>query len=357
LIHLTQSPVPQVGRTPFAARGLWAGILAVAVAATALVAPSPTLGFGGDGLRAAANAVRVNGGVLKDGTKVAGGLLPVAGTALLDDIATKRASQMATAGKLEHDLTYVVNRLNASGACWSSVGEIIAWARGYPSYSYERTLDQWLNSRGHREILMGSGYNAAGGAWQRTSDTSDYSVMIFVRLCGSDVPSTLSSGSLAIATPYAPVRRVYFAGGDHTGYQLTETGAVVGTKTYRLGRPSSAPAAGRTYVAGRAYLRITSGVWAGYWIRETSRSYVMGVAWSATYASPRTIYFSAGKYTGYKYDGLGHVVARRTYTLGRSSSAPASGIAVINGRTHFQVSGGIWAGYWVPHSSGMRLPS
>jgi hypothetical protein len=342
-LNLFRRPsAPRHGGKPSSPRRLLAGITILAVAIAGLVGAPPTYGFGGDGLRAEANELRL-----------AGRLAPVVGTALLDDIATKRASQMATAGKLEHDMAYVMKRLNASGVCWSGVGEIIAWARGYPTYSYERTLQQWWNSPTHKAILMTAEYNAAGGAWQRTADTSDYSVMIFVTLCGADTPS-VSSTSLSVQLSYSPAKRVYFAAGQHVGYKLSASGAVLGTKAYTLGSGSSAPATGRSVVNGKAYLRISSGVWAGYWIPETGRSYVMGVAWSSTYANPRTLYFAAGTYTGLKYDSLGTIVARKTYKLASASSAPASAYAIINGQPHFLVSAGVWAGYWVLDTAGVR---
>jgi hypothetical protein len=123
----------------------------------------------------------------------------VAGTALVDDIATKRAAQMVAAGKLEHDIGYVLNRLNQAGVCWSAVGEIIAW-NSRPEYDYDRTMLQWWNSATHHEIMMSPTYNAAGGAWATAEDGGHYSAMVFVALCGSDVPQ-LPYGS----TPFTDV--------------------------------------------------------------------------------------------------------------------------------------------------------
>ena len=97
------------------------------------VAPATTLAYGGDGLRAAANAYRA-----------AAHVQPVGGTELLDDIASHRASQMVRLNRLEHNLDYVTHRLNEAGVCWKGVGEILAWERGWPDYDYQRTAKAWL---------------------------------------------------------------------------------------------------------------------------------------------------------------------------------------------------------------------
>jgi hypothetical protein len=162
-------------------------LLAMAFAASLMAATMatavPSFAFGGDGLRAAANGYRATESVA-----------PVAGTPLLDDIATKRAAQMVASGKLEHDMDYVFNRLQQSGVCWKGVGEIIAWD-SRPEYDYDRTMLQWWNSATHHEILMSAGYNAAGAAWATAEDGGHYSVMVFVTLCGSDVSQVAYNGT------------------------------------------------------------------------------------------------------------------------------------------------------------------
>lgn len=148
-------------------------ILLLGLLLAGLVSAPPTLAYGGDGLRAAANGYRTQYG-----------LAPVVGLALLDDIATARAADMVRNNDLEHDMTYVRNRMNSAGLCWTGFGEIIAWSRG-GDYSYDRTMSQWWNSPTHQAIMMGSSYNAAGGAWKQHADGGYYSVMVFVDLCAS----------------------------------------------------------------------------------------------------------------------------------------------------------------------------
>jgi uncharacterized protein YkwD len=168
---------------------------AASLLAVTLASAGPSLAFGGDGLRASANAYRAGEGVA-----------PVAGTPLVDDIATKRAAQMVAAGKMEHDIGYVLDRLNRAGVCWSAVGEIIAW-NGRSEYDYPATMLQWWESPTHHNIMVSPTYNAAGGAWATREGDGNYSVMVFVKLCGADVPQ-VAFGS----TPFTDIGGSLYGG-------------------------------------------------------------------------------------------------------------------------------------------------
>ncbi len=186
---------------PITARRLLALILLAGLVAGGLAVPASTLAYGGNGLRDAANTYRVDGGLL-NGVPMGGGIAPVAGTALLDDIATQRAADMVRNDSLEHDMAYVRSRFDAAGVCWSAYGEIIAysWSSQPSDYSYTRTMLQWWNSPPHRSVLLDANYNAAGGAWARTTAGKAYSVMVFVKLCGPDAPSAEPQ-----ATPFTDI--------------------------------------------------------------------------------------------------------------------------------------------------------
>jgi hypothetical protein len=158
-----------------------AAALSLAISVASLFAASPVMAYGGDGLRAAANAYRSSEG-----------LAPVVGTALFDDIANHRAADMAAKNDLQHDIAYVKDRLDAASVCWNGIGEIIAYNWNDP-YSSDATMLQWWNSPGHHAIIMTASYNVAGGAWERASDGRNYSVMVFAALCGSDLPGETSS--------------------------------------------------------------------------------------------------------------------------------------------------------------------
>jgi hypothetical protein len=150
--------------------------------------PLPALAAGGSGLRDQVNSYRASGG-----------LAPVAGTQLLDDIATARAGDMAAKDAMQHDMAYVQARLDAAGVCWTGLGEIIAESSG--TYTYGGTVLQWWNSPMHHSIMMSSSFNAAGGAWDRSAQGRNYSVMVFATLCGSDAPRQQTYGD----TPFTDI--------------------------------------------------------------------------------------------------------------------------------------------------------
>ncbi|HEU5456849.1 MAG TPA: glycosyl hydrolase family 18 protein, partial [Nocardioides sp.] len=69
----------------------------------------------------------------------------------------------------------------------------------------------------------------------------------------------------------SPARSVSFATGAHTGIAFNASGGATGTRTYTLARPSSASAGARAVINGVRYVLISNGVWAGYWMPESSR--------------------------------------------------------------------------------------
>lgn len=309
------------------------------VGSAASLVAAPTLAHGGDGLRAAANEHRVKHH-----------LDPVIGTGLLDDIATKRAVQMANQDKLQHDMEYVGKRLDASGVCWKTFGEIIAWESGYAEYSYDRTMDQWWASEAHHDIIVTPEFNAAGGAWTRADDGDHYSVMVFAVLCGGSA----SDGSVPRLSPdraYAPDRPMVFREGTYTGYKLSATGNVLRRKTVTFSSRATPTAAGRARANGRAWLKVSSGRLDGYWVHETPSSFVRGITEYRGYASARTVVLEAGKYRGAKFNNLGRATDIRSRRLNHKSETKIDARAIINGRVYLRMSSGFLGGFWVRDTS------
>jgi uncharacterized protein YkwD len=267
------------------------------------------------------------------------GLAPVSLHAAVDAIAVERGNQMAARNDMYHDIDYIKDRLGQLGVCWSRVGEIIAYERGYPTHSYERTMQQWWNSSGHRAIIVGD-FNAAGGSWSVGSSGATYSVMVFIKACGSST----------VVGP-APIGRAVLGAGSHTGYQF-DGKTVVGSKTASLARASGADVLERAKINGRTYLKIANGIWAGYWIPETWRSYLPGFFDRVSFDAKRLV-IDAGTHVGFKYYSSGNRYARLQATLWRRSGANAVGWAIINGQPHYLVANGIWAGYWLPDKAGV----
>jgi spore germination protein YaaH len=170
------------------------------------------------------------------------------------------------------------------------------------------------------------------------------------------------SWAFDVSTPgnsyYGPARPVKVAAGLTTGYRFSSRGAVLGTRPYTLSWASSAPTIQRSKtIPGHSgtWLYVTAGVWAGYWIPESPRAYLPGVAERMYFATRHQAVFAAATYTGYRFDAGWHVQSSLRVTLGRSSGAATSGWAVINGRTYAAIVNGVWAGYWVPVGGGLSI--
>ena len=149
--------------------------------------------------------------------------------------------------------------------------------------------------------------------------------------------------------------RLTFAAGAHTGYRYSTAGGVTAQRTGSLQRASGANVSARAIINGRPHWLVTNGHWAGWWVQESSVAYHAGYLERTTFAPHLRLRFSAGSHTGYIYSPAGARSAAMTATLTGASGAPASAWAVINGRPHYLVASGIWAGRWVPESDKITL--
>lgn len=338
--------------------------LVVALAAGALllgIVAGPALAVGGSEFVSLTNVKRASVG-----------LGPVSLSSPVDQIAVERGNQMARADVLAHDLPYVTTRLGQLGVCWTGVGEIIAWEKGYPTHSYQRTIDQWWASPGHHAIMVGD-YNVAGGSWSVSATGGTYSVMVFVKTCASTPAPTNSAPTIAWRSPASsatgvspatsvsvrfsePVQGVsastFVLRDAITGSILAATVSYDATRLQAVLRPSRWLALGRSY---RVSLSSS--------IRDAGGASLAFVSWTFKTASvqsfspARLVSFSSGKHIGYRFASNGAVLASKTYTLASTSSASASTRALITGHsgTWYLISNGVWAGYWVQASSGVVL--
>lgn len=167
--------------------------------------------------------------------------------------------------------------------------------------------------------------------------------------------ASLGPGSVATAatapTTYRPAHSVYFDAGTYSGYKFNASGGIVATRTATLSRPSSAPTMLRTSIAAHPgnWVLISAGIWAGFYVRESNRTYL-------PFTRLRLVSFAAGTHTGYRFNASGAVVAHKSYTLPRASSAHTSAQALIGTATSYLlINDGVWAGYWVPIGAGVGL--
>ncbi len=152
--------------------------------------------------------------------------------------------------------------------------------------------------------------------------------------------------------------RVKLAAGSHTGHRFDTDGDVTETRTVTLSAASGANTDRRALIAGQPgrWLRVTNGIWAGYWIRESGRAHVAGNMEQQSLGPSTRMTFSAGSHTGYRFGTSGTITDRKTATLGSASGAEVSARTLINGSWHLSVMNGIWAGYWVRETTRSYLP-
>jgi hypothetical protein len=129
------------------------------------------------------------------------GLAPVASHSTLNVIAAERALQQAADENLSHDFDYVMARFDQENVCWQGFGEILAWNGSGAAGDF---IEQWMNSTPHRQIMLGSSYTVAGGAWARGADGHWYAAMLFMTPCaGSTVPTGSTSFTDTTTSPFA----------------------------------------------------------------------------------------------------------------------------------------------------------
>ncbi|MGX7826306.1 D-glucuronyl C5-epimerase family protein [Actinokineospora sp. 24-640] len=150
--------------------------------------------------------------------------------------------------------------------------------------------------------------------------------------------------------PPAVTGTVVFRAGTHTGHRFSASGAITASRTITLSRQSSAPTTTRQRIRGRGVMvTITAGALAGYAVPENwQRAWIAGAKVGLTYPLPRTVQIPAGSRSAYKYSPSGALTAWTTITPPRTTSAPFSTSATINGRWHILVTAGSLAGYWLP---------
>jgi thermitase len=156
---------------------------------------------------------------------------------------------------------------------------------------------------------------------------------------------------------FSPARTVKFSAGTHVGYRFTGSGAVATSKTISLSAVTSATTGFRTAIKGQSggWIYMSSGSLNGWFVRETAGARYIAGSYAQSSFPAKYLKFNAGTYTGYKYYSSGSISASKKMTLSSASSAYTTSEAIINGRWHYYVSNGGWAGYWMPLTGGVSL--
>ena len=167
----------------------------------------------------------------------------------------------------------------------------------------------------------------------------------------------LAAGSLAVTAvgPNVPrvaavERPVRLEAGPHTGYRFSSSGSIIERKTLTLSFRTDVTSDGPRVIPTRTgyFLRITSGVFAGWDIRESMLAHIPGKAGDNAYRPAATVTFGPGRYLGYTFDSTWTLATTKAGTLFTTSTASALRRAVIDGRPHVLIGNGTWAGYWMP---------
>ena len=174
-------------------------------------------------------------------------------------------------------------------------------------------------------------------------------------VAGNDWSTTVKP-SVTFSEPVTGVGNATFSVVD------TATGQpVVGTVTYLDTARTATLAPLMALLPGHAYQASL-----GDAISDLAGNRLVATRWTfsttalvTSYIPARSVTFLAGTYTGRKFDSAGNILASKTYTLTRSSSAPAAQRNAALPKqvgAWFYVTAGVWAGYWVRESPSVYLP-
>ncbi|HYH92913.1 MAG TPA: polysaccharide deacetylase family protein [Candidatus Saccharimonadales bacterium] len=164
------------------------------------------------------------------------------------------------------------------------------------------------------------------------------------------VLTVVSVFAVAAPTRAATIRDVRLEAGPQVGYVFSSTGAVLSQTNLTLSSKVLVKSDGRRVVPNQTgiWIHITTGALAGHEVRESSTSYVLGLAGDTPYSPAATLTLAAGRYLGYAFNADWTFASSKYLSLASASTATTNRRAVINGRPYVYVSGGTWAGRWLP---------
>jgi uncharacterized protein YkwD len=113
------------------------------------------------------------------------GLIVVREDPDLASIARDRARVMAQNDAMSHtepDGKNVFDRIRAAGFTWYGAGEIIAWnTYSDQKASVKAVIKAWMDSSGHRAVMLSSGYNYVGYGMAVSSSGKRYFAGVFAK--------------------------------------------------------------------------------------------------------------------------------------------------------------------------------
>lgn len=216
---------------------------------------------------------------------------------------------------------------------------------------------------GSRRKLLGS-----DGIWLRIDSGEHAGTWI------EEQPGKAYIGGLAVERyRFAPLRRISFAAGTHTGYEYSKGGKILRTVRAGLRTASSAHASMRALVNGRTHYLMTNGIWKDLWVPASEVVTAATVpltgqqvtGWDppvdptpgvpTPFDPVRLVRFTQGTHTGYTFDSDWSVTGEKRAGIKSPSSAHADQSVVLYSGTYFRITAGIWEGMWVRESGGIRI--
>jgi uncharacterized protein YkwD len=204
---------------------------------------------------------------LLNADRTAAGLVPVQVDSRLMAIARARSTDMATKHYFSHtqpDGRNVFDILSADGITWYGAGEIIAW-NNYPTLelSTPNANSQWMNSPGHKAIVLSTELNYVGvGLAIEAGTGKKYWTAVYIK--GPDrtgARSTTYTPNVAAGTTNATKRvTVAWAGADVRLQVLTS-----GFRYWQVQR------------------RTDGGAWTTVWLSTTAASMTLELPGGHTY--------------------------------------------------------------------------
>lgn len=158
----------------------------------------------------------------------AAGLVGLKWDARVAELARARAEYMAETGIFSHrqaDGDDVFDMITESGMTWYGAGEIIAWNNAEDlDYSAAFAVQGWMNSAGHRAIILSKDYNYVGFGMAVGQDGKRYWTGVFLK--GPDrTPAWTKVTTVATRLVDADTRKVYLRwDGNDTRLQVLTSG-------------------------------------------------------------------------------------------------------------------------------------
>ena len=110
------------------------------------------------------------------------GLAPLRYDSKLTSLAGYRAGRMASTNTMSHTIAgNLGSQLNSYNVNWYRYGEDIGWSTAsWPSTSAKAIFNAWMNSSGHRALILSSRFNYIGvGLAYRSSNRKTFSSAVF----------------------------------------------------------------------------------------------------------------------------------------------------------------------------------